>query len=153
MVLRYFRQKREKRTKKSLIILRLPLDFSFKMWYYIQALRPVGQVVKTPPSHGGFSSSNLLRVTSSKLSPPIIAFVAFSFSEEAAHAPTVMNWRHLLHRFCPNSRRLFFHSEVFGIKKAGLTLFLIKIIQRKAVLRVWTDSFGCPSFPFAWNPL
>ena len=24
---------------------------------------PVGQVVKTPPSHGGISSSNLLRVT------------------------------------------------------------------------------------------
>ena len=28
---------------------------------------PVGQVVKTPPSHGGISSSNLLRVTTKKL--------------------------------------------------------------------------------------
>ena len=26
--------------------------------------RPVGQVVKTPPSHGGITSSNLVRVTS-----------------------------------------------------------------------------------------
>ena len=34
-------------------------------------------------------------------------------------------------------------------KKTLLALFLIKIIQRKAVLMGWTDSFGCPSFPFA----
>lgn len=46
-------------------------------------------------------------------------------------------------RFSPKST-----SFVCNLKKAPVTLFLIRIIQRKAVLRGWTDSFGCPSFPF-----
>ena len=29
----------------------------------VRQLRPVGQAVKTPPSHGGITSSSLVRVT------------------------------------------------------------------------------------------
>ena len=39
------------------------LALSIFLWYYIFCSRRVGQVVKTPPSHGGFKGSNPLRVT------------------------------------------------------------------------------------------
>ena len=49
------------------------------MWYSISCSRRVGQVVKTPPSHGGFKGSNPLRVTThiiarSKASGFFVAF-------------------------------------------------------------------------------
>ena len=39
------------------------LALYFSIWYSILCSRRVGQVVKTPPSHGGFKGSNPLRVT------------------------------------------------------------------------------------------
>ena len=55
------------------------LALYFSIWYSISCSRRVGQVVKTPPSHGGFKGSNPLRVTThiiarSKASGFFVAF-------------------------------------------------------------------------------
>ena len=45
------------------IFFKKKLALYFSIWYSISCSRRVGQVVKTPPSHGGFKGSNPLRVT------------------------------------------------------------------------------------------
>ena len=51
-------------------------------------IRPVGQVVKTPPFHGGYTSSNLVRVTSG-VAPTGMPCTAFGLT---GRRPLVCTW-------------------------------------------------------------
>ena len=109
------------------------------MWYTISCSRRVGQVVKTPPSHGGFKGSNPLRVTThiiarSKASGFFVAFegrflfsikftqnlhILFSkhiYGEYPLHLYTVF-W--LMHSFVEKvvDKLLFIHTESHFIHK------------------------------------
>ena len=76
---------------------------------------PVGQAVKTPPFHGGITSSILVRVTKSSKSDDLLLFLFVQTGTMWASYPTKIVVYITAYGLMPTSARIFIKSQVRSV--------------------------------------